>query len=179
MAVWLLLHRRRKHARWKREQEMDEGDFFDDEAAMEDDFDKGTGPKRFRYGELAIATDDFSDENKLGEGGFGSVYRGFLTEMNRHVAIKKVSKSSKQGRKEYESEVRIISRLRHRNLVQLIGWCHGGGELLLVYELMPNASLAAHLYSADGDVLPWPLRYKLKLSISRHHQSPFSKSFEL
>ncbi|EAY83824.1 hypothetical protein OsI_39042 [Oryza sativa Indica Group] len=110
------------------------GDFFNDEA---DDFEKGTGPKRFRYDELSVATDFFSDDCKLGEGGFGS----------------------KQGRKEYESEVRIISRLRHRNLVQLIGWCHDGSELLLVYELMPNASLDTHLYNANANVLPWPLRY--------------------
>ncbi|KAF8690081.1 hypothetical protein HU200_041416 [Digitaria exilis] len=106
------------------------------------------GPdQRFRHGELAIATDNFSENYKLGEGGFGSVYRGFLQEINLDVAIKRVSKGSKQGRKEYASEVRIISRLRHRNLVQLIGWCHGGGELLLVYELMPNGSLDTHLYS--------------------------------
>uniref|UniRef100_A0A0D3HWK9 Protein kinase domain-containing protein n=1 Tax=Oryza barthii TaxID=65489 RepID=A0A0D3HWK9_9ORYZ len=154
--------RRLKRAGEARELEMDEGDFFDDEA---DDFEKGTGPKRFHYGELAIATDDFSDEHKLGEGGFGSVYRGFLKELNLDVAIKRVSKSSKQGRKEYASEVRIISRLRHRNLVQLIGWCHGGGELLLVYELMPNASLDTHLYSANAGVLPWPLRHEIVLGI--------------
>ncbi|KAF2908743.1 hypothetical protein DAI22_12g205500 [Oryza sativa Japonica Group] len=149
-SIWLLLRRR------TRDLEMDDedNDFFDDDA---DDFEKGTGPKRFRYGELAIATDNFSDEHKLGEGGFGSVYRGFLREMNLDVAIKRVSKSSKQGKKEYASEVRIISRLRHRNLVQLIGWCHGGGELLLVYELMPNASLDTHLYNANGGALPWPL----------------------
>jgi len=146
------------------ERELEEGDFLDDEPEMQDDFEKGTGPKRFRYGELAIATDDFSDDHKLGEGGFGSVYRGFLKEMNLDVAIKKVSKGSKQGRKEYASEVSIISRLRHRNLVQLIGWCHGGGELLLVYELMPNGSLDTHLYSGAA-VLPWPLRHEIVLGL--------------
>nr|CAB3466447.1 unnamed protein product [Digitaria exilis] len=133
--TWLHRFLRRKQARIlnkPRERELEEGGFFDDEPAMEDEFEKGTGPKRFRYGELAIATDNFSNTHKLGEGGFGSVYRGFLKEMNLDVAIKRVSKSSKQGRKEYASEVRIISRLRHRNLVQLIGWCHDAGELLLV-----------------------------------------------
>jgi serine/threonine protein kinase len=114
-----------------------------------------------------MATNYFSDKNKLGEGGFGSVYRGYIKEMNLHVAIKRVSKSSKQGRKEYASEVSIISRLRHRNLVQLIGWCHGGGELLLVYELMPNGSLDTHLYRAsdDGALLPWPLRHEIVLGL--------------
>ncbi|XP_051184541.1 L-type lectin-domain containing receptor kinase IX.1-like [Lolium perenne] len=165
-----LRRRRRKQARileGEREQQLEEGSFFDgDDPTMEDDFEKGTGPKRFRYGELAIATDNFSDEKKLGEGGFGSVYRGHLKESNLEVAIKRVSKGSKQGRKEYASEVRIISRLRHRNLVQLIGWCHGGGELLLVYELMPNGSLDTHLYGGNNaPVLPWPARHEIVLGL--------------
>jgi serine/threonine protein kinase len=166
-----LRRRRRKQAKLLEEarvQQLEEGSFFDgDDPAMEDDFEKGTGPKRFRYGELAIATDNFSDENKLGEGGFGSVYRGHLKDMNLDVAIKRVSKGSKQGRKEYASEVRIISRLRHRNLVQLIGWCHGGGELLLVYELMPNGSLDTHLYGGNNAaVLPWPVRHEIVLGLA-------------
>nr|XP_051184540.1 L-type lectin-domain containing receptor kinase IX.1-like isoform X3 [Lolium perenne] len=169
--ISLRRRRRRKQAKLLEEarvQQLEEGSFFDgDDPAMEDDFEKGTGPKRFRYGELAIATDNFSDENKLGEGGFGSVYRGHLKDMNLDVAIKRVSKGSKQGRKEYASEVRIISRLRHRNLVQLIGWCHGGGELLLVYELMPNGSLDTHLYGGNNAaVLPWPVRHEIVLGLA-------------
>ncbi|WVZ91183.1 hypothetical protein U9M48_037387 [Paspalum notatum var. saurae] len=166
--IWIHRLRRRKRSiilETAREGELEEG-AFDDEPDMEDEFEKGTWPKRFRYGDLAIATDNFSDTQKLGEGGFGSVYRGYLVDMDLHVAIKRVSKSSKQGRKEYASEVSIISRLRHRNLVQLIGWCHGGGELLLVYELMPNRSLDAHLYNArDYAILPWPLRHEIVLGM--------------
>jgi serine/threonine protein kinase len=168
LSAWLLCRRRRKRARQMMEWELEQGDFIGDEQEMQDEFEKGTGPKRFRYGELAEATDNFSDRRKLGEGGFGSVYRGFLKEMNLHVAIKRVSKGSKQGRKEYASEVSIISRIRHRNLVQLIGWCHGGGELLLVYELMPNGSLDTHLYGSAGDgaaPLPWPLRHEIVLGL--------------
>jgi serine/threonine protein kinase len=170
LSTCLVLRRRRNQAENKtleesrRQQELEEGDFFDDEAEMEDDFEKGTGPKQFRYGELAIATDNFADERKLGEGGFGSVYRGFLKEPGLDAAIKRMCKGSRQGRKEYASEVRIISRLRHRNLVQLIGWCHGGGELLLVYELMPNGSLDAHLYG--GALLPWPRRREIVLDLA-------------
>ncbi|CAN6338892.1 unnamed protein product [Urochloa humidicola] len=172
--IWIHRLRRRKRAKLLEEEarvrELEEGNFFDDEPAMdEDEFEKGTGPKRFRYGELAIATDNFSNDHKLGEGGFGSVYRGFLKDMGLEVAIKKVSKGSKQGKKEYASEVRIISRLRHRNLVQLIGWCHGGGELLLVYELMPNGSLDAHLYDTSNvtqaQLLPWPVRHEIVLGL--------------
>nr|CAB3465838.1 unnamed protein product [Digitaria exilis] len=128
ISIWVLLCRNRRRVR------KDEFDAFDDNEPMEDDFEKGTGPRRFRYRVLAVATRFVSEDEKLGEGGFGSVYHGYLKDMNLHVAIKRVSKGSRQGRKEYVSEVRIISRLRHRNLVQLIGWCHGGGELLLDWE---------------------------------------------
>lgn len=126
---------------------------------MDDAFNKGTGPRRFTYRQLSKATRGFSDDWKLGEGGFGSVYRGFLQDEGLHVAIKRFSKTSKQGRREYISEVTIISRLRHRNLVQLLGWCHEGNELLLVYELMTNGSLDTHLYSTSN-ALTWPIRYK-------------------
>uniref|UniRef100_A0A0E0ALM1 non-specific serine/threonine protein kinase n=1 Tax=Oryza glumipatula TaxID=40148 RepID=A0A0E0ALM1_9ORYZ len=107
----------------------------------------------------------FSEDGKLGEGGFGSVYRGVLSEpAGVHVAVKRISKTSKQGRKEYASEVSIISRLRHRNLAQLVGWCHGRGDFLLVYELVPNGSLDAHLYGG-GATLPWPTRYEIALGL--------------
>lgn len=93
------------------------------------------------------------------------MYRGVLSEpAGVHVAVKRISKTSKQGRKEYASEVSIISRLRHRNLVQLVGWCHGRGDFLLVYELVPNGSLDAHLYSG-GATLPWPTRYEIALGL--------------
>ncbi|CAN6333677.1 unnamed protein product [Urochloa humidicola] len=163
ISVWLLLRRNRQRARRGHEQgEVVEDD--EDDQPLEDDFEKGTGPRRFRYRELAVATRQFSEEEKLGEGGFGSVYHGYLKEMNTHVAIKRVSRSSRQGRKEYISEVRIISRLRHRNLVQLIGWCYGGGELLLVYEFMPNGSLDSHIHN-HNKVLPWHLRHEIVLGI--------------
>ncbi|XP_044979827.1 L-type lectin-domain containing receptor kinase IX.1-like [Hordeum vulgare subsp. vulgare] len=160
--------RQRKHAEIHEEameNGSEEGNFFDVDQAMEDDFEKGSGPKRFRYRDLVAATGNFCDDNKLGEGGFGSVYRGFLDELNLQVAIKRVSKGSKQGRKEYASEVRVISRLRHKNLVQLVGWCHEGGNLLLVYELMPNGSLDRHLYGANNVVLPWSVRHEILLGL--------------
>lgn len=167
--IWLFVRRRRRMQVETREEAMEQGlderNFFDDDQAMEDDFEKGTGPKRFRYSDLVVATDNFSDDKKLGQGGFGLVYKGFLHELNLHVAIKRVSKGSKQGRKEYASEVRVIRRLRHRNLVQLIGWCHGGGELLLVYEFMPNGSLDRHHYGATNAMLSWPVRHEIVLGL--------------
>ncbi|KAM4108859.1 hypothetical protein ACB094_03G077200 [Castanea mollissima] len=120
----------------------------------------GTGPRRFTYQELIRATNNFTEGGKLGEGGFGGVYKGLLSESNIVVAVKKVSKGSKQGKKEYISEVTIISRLRHKNLVQLIGWCHEQRELLLVYEYMSNGSLDSHLFAAKIS-LTWPIRYKI------------------
>ncbi|XP_051184525.1 uncharacterized protein [Lolium perenne] len=134
-------------------------------APVEDELDQGVGgPRRFSYNELTTATNNFSEDTTLGRGGFGSVYQGFLSDMNREVAVKRVSETSRQGWKEFISEVCIISRLRHRNLVQLIGWCHGGNELLLVYELMHNGSLDTHLYRADF-VLAWPVRYEIVLGV--------------
>ena len=133
---------------------------FEDDGDMDDEFEKGTGPKRFMYNELLRATNNFAEGGMLGEGGFGGVYKGLLSESNIEVAVKRVSKGSKQGKKEYISEVKIISRLRHKNLVQLIGWCHEQRELLLVYEYMPNGSLDSHLFGAKI-MLKWPIRYKI------------------
>lgn len=133
-----------------------------DDICMDDEFEKGTGPRRFTYRELTRATNNFAEEGKLGQGGFGGVYKGLLSESKTEVAVKRVSKGSKQGKKEYMSEVRIISRLRHRNLVLLIGWCHEQSDLLLVYEYMPNGSLDSHLFRRNI-ILTWPIRFKIAI----------------
>ncbi|TVU49162.1 hypothetical protein EJB05_00456, partial [Eragrostis curvula] len=156
--------------RWRKGRKKSAGSltFFGGEAVEIVELEQETGPKRFSYNELAAATDNFSDNRKLGEGGFGSVYRGFLEEMGLHVAVKRVSKSSRQGWREFISEVKIISRLRHRNLVLLIGWCYDGvsDDLLLVYELMHNGSVDNHLYHLDPEKqLAWPTRYKIVLGL--------------
>ncbi|TVT99469.1 hypothetical protein EJB05_55138, partial [Eragrostis curvula] len=162
--VRFLLRSRRPTAR--------EHELVCDDETLEDEFETaGTAPRRFLYSDLAVATNFFSDKEKLGQGGFGSVYRGYLKDMDLHVAIKRVSKGSQQGRKEYISEVKIISRLRHRNLVQLIGWCHGGGELLLVYELLPNGSLDTHIHN-QNNVMSWELRYYILNNQSVAHAMP-------
>ncbi|WJZ84092.1 hypothetical protein VitviT2T_003716 [Vitis vinifera] len=137
----------------------------DSDLVMDEDFEKGTGPRKFSFDELALATSNFAEEEKLGEGGFGGVYRGFLRELNSYVAVKRVSRGSKQGMKEYASEVKIISRLRHRNLVQLMGWCHKKRELLLVYELMPNGNLSSRLLD-EKTLLTWAVRYKIALGLA-------------
>ncbi|XP_071736926.1 L-type lectin-domain containing receptor kinase IX.1-like [Rutidosis leptorrhynchoides] len=132
---------------------------------MNKDFEMGTGPKRFSYNELVQATNGFVDANKLGQGGFGGVYKGFLKDLGTYVAVKRVSKTSQQGIKEYVSEVKIISRLRHKNLVELKGWCHERGELLLVYEYMENGSLDLHLFKQKS-LLTWGTRYKIACGLA-------------
>ncbi|XP_054792565.1 L-type lectin-domain containing receptor kinase IX.1-like [Prosopis cineraria] len=127
--------------------------------SLDEDFES-VGPKKFSYNELVRATDHFAEEHKLGEGGFGGVYKGFLRGLNTYVAIKKVSQESKQGVKEYASEVKIISQLRHRNLVQLMGWCHEKNDFLLIYEFMPNGSLDYHLFQSRN-LLTGPTRYNI------------------
>ncbi|XP_072956196.1 L-type lectin-domain containing receptor kinase IX.1-like [Typha angustifolia] len=158
------IRRRKKDTVGGAEQEDQRDQDYDD--SIDDEFEQGRGPRRFAYSELATATKDFSEEGKLGEGGFGAVYRGFLKDLGLEVAIKRVSKGSKQGRKEYIAEVKIISRLRHRNLVQLVGWCHDRGDFLLVYELMPNGSLDNYLYTTKGELLTWSLRYNIALGLA-------------
>ncbi|CBI21030.3 unnamed protein product, partial [Vitis vinifera] len=98
-------------------------------------------PKMFTYKQLSKATHNFSKENLLGAGGFGTVYKGILSDHPSPIAVKKISATSKQGEREYLAEICTIGRLRHKNIVQLQGWCHEGKHLLLVYEYMSNGSL--------------------------------------
>ncbi|XVE99820.1 hypothetical protein REPUB_Repub03eG0234400 [Reevesia pubescens] len=135
-------------------------DYVLDTLFFDDEFGNGMGPRKFSLKELAKVTNNFNTENKLGEGGFGSVYRGYLRDLDTYIAVKRVSRASKQGIKEYASEVKIISRLRHKNLVKLTGWCHEKGELILVYEFMANGSLDTHLFKGKS-LLTWEVRYKI------------------
>ncbi|RRT41983.1 hypothetical protein B296_00032727 [Ensete ventricosum] len=166
--LWFLLWGKKATARTVRD-EGDTGSFVraedgaDSDDTIDDEFEKEGRPKRIPYQELVRTTRNFSEEGKLGEGGFGSVYKGNLDGFD--VAIKRISKDSKQGRQEYVSEVKIINRLRHRNLVRLIGWCHARGEFLLVYEFMPNGNLNSHLYSSENP-LGWPARHKIALGLA-------------
>ncbi|KAM3214767.1 hypothetical protein ACQJBY_066993 [Aegilops geniculata] len=158
---------------WRRHNKMKANEDSQERYAHRADLERGVaagGPRRYTYHELVAATKHFAEEEKLGRGGFGSVYRGHLTLTTaatdrRAVAVKMLSaESSVQGRKEFEAEVRIISRLKHRNLVQLLGWCDSHKGLLLVYELVTEGSLDRHLYSKDR-CLTWPQRYKIILGL--------------
>ncbi|CAO2825025.1 unnamed protein product [Amaranthus hypochondriacus] len=116
---------------------------------------------RFSYRDLYIATKGFTDSELLGSGGFGRVYRGILPSRQIQIAVKKVSHDSSQGIREFVSEVVTMGRLRHRNLVQLLGYCRRKGELLLVYDYMPNGSLDKFLFKSMNSNLSWPQRFSI------------------
>lgn len=126
---------------------------------------EGTGPRSFSYKELVIATNNFSNERLLGKGGFGMVYVGYLSDGNPNIAVKRIASETRQGLKEYASEVKTISRLRHRNLVRLIGWCRKHQELFIIYEYMPNKSLDFHLFQ-NSSSLTWEKRYGIALGLA-------------
>ncbi|XP_075635992.1 L-type lectin-domain containing receptor kinase SIT2-like [Castanea sativa] len=128
---------------------------------IRDDWEEEYGPQRFTYKNLYKATKGFSDKELLGAGGFGKVYRGTLPSSNTQIAVKKVSHDSKQGMKEFVAEIISMGRLRHRNLVQLLGYCRRRGELLLVYDYMPNGSLDKFLYSNEKQNLNWIQRFRI------------------
>ncbi|CAN6361770.1 unnamed protein product [Urochloa humidicola] len=123
--------------------------------------------RKFSYNELSAATNNFSKDRKLGAGAFGEVYRGELQDpcMPPVVAVKKLTRLMEQTRKDYVTEIKTLGQLSHRNLVKLLGWCSGGGELLLVYELVTNGSLEEHLHGPERPLLGWPERYKIVLGV--------------
>ncbi|KAF2320617.1 hypothetical protein GH714_029074 [Hevea brasiliensis] len=126
----------------------------------EQEFETATGAKKISYEDLDRATNNFDEQAKLGEGGFSTVYKGFWSEKNLHVAVKKLNNVSIQGLQNYVSEVIITSKLNHQNLIKLIGWCHDREQLLLVFEYMPNLSLEHHLFNGSS-LLKWVERYKI------------------
>lgn len=105
----------------------------------------GFNKSRFSYEELAAATNGFSHANLLGQGGFGYVYKGVLPN-GKEIAVKQLKSGSGQGEREFQAEVEIISRVHHRHLVSLVGYCSAGSQRLLVYEFVPNNTLEYHLY---------------------------------
>ncbi|XP_059626571.1 L-type lectin-domain containing receptor kinase SIT2-like [Cornus florida] len=128
---------------------------------LREDWEQEYGPQRFSYEDLHKATNGFKDRELLGAGGFGKVYRGVLPSSSKEIAVKKVSHGSIQGMKEFVSEIASMGRLRHRNLVQLLGYCRRRGELLLVYDYMPNESLDKFLFSNEKPNLDWAQRYQI------------------
>ncbi|WJX54574.1 hypothetical protein P8452_40443 [Trifolium repens] len=122
---------------------------------------------QFNLATLEAATNQFSLQNKIGNGGFGEVYKGVLLD-GRQIAVKKLSKSSGQGTIEFKNEIVLIAKLQHRNLVTLYGFCSEEQEKMLVYEYVPNKSLDYFLFHPNkGRVLSWDERYKIIGGIAR------------
>ncbi|CAL5390587.1 unnamed protein product [Camellia sinensis] len=116
---------------------------------------------------IADSTNNFSINNKLGEGGFGPVYKGIL-EGGQEIAVKRLSKNSSQGLDEFKNEVICIAKLQHRNLVKLLGCCIQGEEMMLIYEYMPNKSLDYFIFDqSQSTLLNWSKRFHIINGIAR------------
>ncbi|XP_057807508.1 probable serine/threonine-protein kinase PBL19 [Salvia miltiorrhiza] len=135
--------------------------------------EKAQNLRVFTFAELKQATNNFNRLLKIGEGGFGCVYKGTIKPLEGNpghsmiVAIKKLNRDGCQGHKQWVAEVQLLGVVDHSNLVRLIGYCAVDGERgiqrLLVYEYMPNKSLEDHIFSRAGPVLSWELRLEIML----------------
>ncbi|XP_011003374.1 PREDICTED: G-type lectin S-receptor-like serine/threonine-protein kinase At1g11410 isoform X1 [Populus euphratica] len=134
------------------------------------EFEKGTSSSDlplFDLSVIAAATNNFSGANKLGEGGFGSVYKGLLHD-GKEIAVKRLAKYSGQGINEFRTEVELIAKLQHRNLVRILGCCIQGREKMLIYEYLPNKSLDSFIFNEPRrSQLDWSTRYNIICGIAR------------
>ncbi|KAK3420648.1 hypothetical protein EUGRSUZ_G01510 [Eucalyptus grandis] len=126
-----------------------------------EDWERDYSPHRFKYKDLYVATKGFRDQELLGAGGFGRVYKGVLPTSKTEIAVKRISHESRQGMRQFIAEIVSIGRLRHRNIVTLLGYCRRKGELLLVYDYMPNGSLDKYLYNQPKVTLSWSQRFRV------------------
>ncbi|KAK1439558.1 hypothetical protein QVD17_05378 [Tagetes erecta] len=161
IGTWLCYARRKKnHAKLTGGAEA--GEIMNASKSQEEDMELPT----FSFSAIVNATANFSPDNKLGEGGFGPVYKGMLEE--KEIAVKRLSRHSSQGLNEFKNEVICISKLQHRNLVKLLGCCIQGDEKLLIYEYMPNKSLDSFIFDdTKSVVLDWETRFNIIKGIAR------------
>nr|XP_034916258.1 probable leucine-rich repeat receptor-like protein kinase At5g49770 isoform X2 [Populus alba] len=124
------------------------------------------GARNFSFEELRKYSNNFSETNDIGSGGYGNVYRGVLPT-GELIAIKRAQQGSMQGGLEFKTEIELLSRVHHKNVVSLIGFCFDRGEQMLVYEFVPNGSLMASLSGKTGIRLDWVRRLKVALGAAR------------
>ncbi|KAG6394044.1 hypothetical protein SASPL_144621 [Salvia splendens] len=149
----IFLRKRKKHKPTEIPQNADENSTVD--------------PLQYPFSTIKAATNDFSDHNKLGQGGFGTVYKGKLPN-GQEIAVKRLSRDSGQGDIEFKNEVLLLAKLQHRNLVRLLGFALEGMEKLLIYEFVQNASLDNFIFdSIRHSYLDWDTRYKIIVGIAR------------
>ncbi|CAI9087734.1 OLC1v1021881C1 [Oldenlandia corymbosa var. corymbosa] len=121
----------------------------------------------YNFGQILACTNNFAIQNRIGEGGFGPVYKGTLPN-GQAVAVKRLSRGSSQGTEEFINEIALVAKLQHRNLVQLLGYCLEGEEKLLIYEYVPNRSLDFFLFDQKKQsLLNWSTRYKIIAGTAR------------
>nr|KAJ0199291.1 hypothetical protein LSAT_V11C600326110 [Lactuca sativa] len=141
--------------------ELTASESFKDIHQLENNGGKGNDLFLFSIASIMAATDDFSVENKLGQGGFGPVYKGRLSD-GREIAIKRLSRTSGQGLVEFKNELVLIAKLQHTNLVRVLGCCIHGEEKMLIYEYMPNKSLDFFLFDETRKAeLDWHKRFDI------------------
>ncbi|WOG92032.1 hypothetical protein DCAR_0311288 [Daucus carota subsp. sativus] len=166
MCVCLWVIRNKKRNKKKKQTEGITNPYFENGGSIEMGAEDLELPL-FDFTTLANATNGFSKYSMLGEGGFGPVYKGMLDD-GKEIAVKRLSKDSRQGLKEFKNEVSCIARLQHRNLVKLLGCSVQEGERILVYEYMPNKSLDSFIFDKmKGYTLDWPTRYNMINGIAR------------
>ncbi|KAH9311371.1 hypothetical protein KI387_026406, partial [Taxus chinensis] len=127
---------------------------------------KVTGVKDFDFEEMALATQNFSTSMQIGQGGYGKVYKGILSD-GTIVAVKRALEGSLQGEKEFSTEIDLLSRVHHLNLVSLVGYCDDEGEQMLVYEYMSNGTLREHLSASSEKPLNFVQRLRISLGAAR------------
>ncbi|KAM3693885.1 hypothetical protein ACJW31_07G018400 [Castanea mollissima] len=138
-----------------------------DLSEFKEEDEKGIDVPFFDLESILMATNNFSNENKLGEGGYGPVYKGKLPN-GQEIAVKRLSSVSSQGLQEFKNEVVLIARLQHRNLVKLYGYCIKGTEKILLYEYMPNKSLDFFIFDQKQSVLlDWEMRFNIIWGVAR------------
>ncbi|KAL4565168.1 hypothetical protein LXL04_029253 [Taraxacum kok-saghyz] len=157
-------HTRKEYDRQKRDEyflELTTSESFKDVHQLETNGGKGNDLLLFSFASIMAATNDFSIDNKLGQGGFGPVYKGKLSD-GREIAIKRLSRSSGQGLVEFKNELVVIAKLQHKNLVRVFGCCIHGEEKMLIYEYMPNKSLDFFLFDENRKAeLDWHRRFDI------------------
>ncbi|XP_028758726.1 receptor-like protein kinase FERONIA [Neltuma alba] len=121
----------------------------------------------FSIDEIRAATSNFDDVFIVGVGGFGNVYKGYIDDGTVPVAIKRLKPGSQQGLREFQTEIEMLSQLRHNHLVPLIGYCNDGNEMILVYEFMARGALRDHIYDSDNPPLSWKQRLAMCIGAAR------------